>query len=134
MTLHFHQGVSRARVFLAAVLMAATAAATAALKPAVPETAPAPNLDVMLPAEFGDWRRIEIASAVLPAETELGPGEAVAYRAYRDRARRIVTLVVAYGPPLGDSVRLHRPENCYVAQGYAIRSRREQTIDAGDGQ
>lgn len=82
-----------------------------------------PRLDEMLPDSFGEWKQIELNAAVLPAEAELGPGEATAYRAYRDRAGRSVTLVVAYGPPLGDSVRLHRPESCYVAQGFAIHER-----------
>jgi len=89
----------------------------------------APDIEAMLPDAFGDWRQVMLGVAILPAEAELGPGEAVAYRAYRDDAGRTITLVAAYGPPLGDSVRLHRPESCYVAQGFAIRDRSVASIE-----
>jgi len=93
----------------------------------------APNLDEMLPDDFGEWRRAPLSAAVLPVEAEIGPGEAVAYRAYRDSAGRSVTLVIAYGPPLGDSVRLHRPESCYVAQGFAIQTRSIKNLSLANG-
>ncbi|MEK7264976.1 MAG: exosortase C-terminal domain/associated protein EpsI [Pseudomonadota bacterium] len=118
------------RVAFIAGLMVLTGLSTASVKPASPVTAAAPDLETLLPDDFGPWRRAEISQAVLPAESELGPGEAVAYRAYRDDLGRIITLVAAYGPPLGDSVRLHRPEKCYVAQGFEILSRSESRIGA----
>lgn len=111
------------RALLISAMMTLAGATAAALKPTAPPMAAAPDLDALLPAEFGPWRRIDLSDAVLPAELELGPGEAVAYRAYVDDIGRVVTLVAAYGPPLGDSVRLHRPEKCYAAQGFAIRAR-----------
>lgn len=117
------------RVVFIAGLMALTALATARLNLQVEIAGAAPNIDAMLPEEFGAWRRVEISQAVLPAETELGPGEAVAYRAYQDDLGRVVTLVAAYGPPLGDSVRLHRPEKCYVAQGFEILLRNDGVVE-----
>jgi EpsI family protein len=113
------------RAAFIAVLMLLASVATAVVTPrASGEVADAPDLDAMLPEEFGVWRRVPLADAVLPPEATLGPGEAVAYRAYADDLGRIVTLVAAYGPPLGDSVRLHRPETCYGAQGFAINARK----------
>ncbi len=111
------------RIIFIAGLMVLTALATARLNPQAEIAGAAPDLEAMLPEEFGAWRRVELSQAVLPAETELGPGEAAAYRAYQDDLGRVVTLVAAYGPPLGDSVRLHRPEKCYAAQGFEILSR-----------
>lgn len=112
------------RAAFIAVLMLLASLATAVVTPrAAGDAAVAPDLDAMLPDDFGVWRRVPLADAVLPAEATLGPGEAVAYRAYADDLGRIVTLVAAYGPPLGDSVRLHRPETCYGAQGFAINAR-----------
>jgi EpsI family protein len=113
---------TRRTIFVAA-LMILTAAGTAQLRPAPQEPHAAPDLEAMLPERFGDWRRVSVSSAVLPEQKPLGPGEAVSYRAYRDDTGKVVTLVVAYGPPLGDSVRLHRPEKCYPAQGFAVVSR-----------
>ena len=60
------------------------------------------------------------------------PGEAVVYRAYKDDLGRVITLVAAYGPPMGDSLRLHRPEKCYVAQGFSIESRERTKLQNGD--
>jgi EpsI family protein len=120
--------MARRAIFLAALMLAA-AASTAALKPASRPMVATPDLEALLPEAFAEWRRVPIADAVLPKELELGPGESVAYRAYADELGRIVTLVVAYGPPLGDSVRLHRPESCYVAQGFALRSRAVVRLD-----
>ncbi|HNS85489.1 MAG TPA: EpsI family protein [Parvularculaceae bacterium] len=121
----------RLRLLFAASLMLLTGVATATLKPAPSGAVIAPDLDAMLPDAFAGWRRIALSDAVLPAETELKEGEAVAYRAYRDELDRTVTLVVAYGPPLGDSVRLHRPEKCYVAQGFEILDQSRAALSAG---
>lgn len=109
--------------FIAALMLLASLATAVVTPRAAGDAAVAPDLDAMLPDDFGVWRRVPLADAVLPAEATLGPGEAVAYRAYADDLGRIVTLVAAYGPPLGDSVRLHRPETCYGAQGFAINAR-----------
>lgn len=117
------------RVAFIGALMLAVAAGMAAIEPAPAGIAPAPDLEALMPDAFGEWRRAPIADAVLPKELELRRGEAIAYRAYVDSAGRLITLVTAYGPPLGDSVRLHRPESCYVAQGFAIRSRKTQLVD-----
>lgn len=116
------------RVAVIAGLTLLTGLASARMEPAAEKSSAAPNLEALLPEEFGVWRRVGISQAVLPAESELAPGEAVAYRAYKDNLGRIVTLVVAYGPPLGDSVRLHRPETCYAAQGFEVLSRRDSEI------
>lgn len=118
------------RVAFIAGLTALTGLASARLEPPAEMSSAAPNLETMLPEDFDMWRRVGISQAVLPAESELAPGEAVAYRAYKDNLGRVVTLVVAYGPPLGDSVRLHRPETCYVAQGFEIISHSDSEIVA----
>ena len=111
------------RMIFVSVMMIVAGLSAGALQPKPQEVSPPPSFDALLPDQFGDWTRIALGSTILPLETQLNPGEAVAYRAFRNSAGRIVTLVVVYGPPLGDSVRLHRPENCYVAQGFSINER-----------
>lgn len=113
--------LGRALAIAAMMIITAASIQESATRAGAPLTAP--TLDDYLPETFAEWRRTPLGAAILPAEAELGPGEAVAYRAYQDRAGRVVTLVVAYGPPLGDSVRLHRPESCYRAQGFSIADR-----------
>ncbi len=121
------------RTLFLAALIGLAAAASAVVRPVAEAPRAAPDLETMLPERFGAWRRIEISQAVLPPEIDLAPGEAVAYRAYENDVGRVVTLVAAYGPPQGDSVRLHRPEACYVAQGFEIRDRRVSDFDANGG-
>ncbi len=122
-----------ARMAFVSAIIFVVAIAAAVVQPPPPVARPAPDIEAMLPDQFGDWTRIVLGAAILPSEIDLGPGEAVAYRAYRDQAGRVITLVVAYGPPLGDSVRLHRPESCYVAQGFSISNRQIGQINVGEG-
>ena len=119
-------------MILVSAIIFAVALGAAILRPAPPPVTSAPNIDAMLPERFGEWRQVALGRTILPAEMKLGAGEAVAYRAYRDKAGRIITLVAAYGPPLGDSVRLHRPEACYVAQGFAIKERWIEQLELND--
>lgn len=123
--------VARRSVFLG-VMLALIGAATAGLRPVHGVAASAPDLNALLPSAFGVWREARLADIVLPQETELGPGDAVAFKAYRDDAGRLLTLVIAYGPPFGDSVRLHRPETCYAAQGFLVQSKSVSHLQAGD--
>ena len=116
-----------------ALLMSLTAMASAFVSvQTAPQASSAPDLEALLPDQFEQWTRTPIGMAVLPAEKNLKPGEAVAYRAYKDDLGRVVTLVAAYGPPHGDSVRLHRPEKCYVAQGFSINNRERANLNRGD--
>lgn len=117
------------RMLFVSALLGMTGIATAALSPASHTVdVSAPDLDAMLPRAFDGWSQVDLATIVLPQESETSKGEAVAYRAYADELGRIVTVVAAYGPPLSDSVRLHRPETCYAAQGFSIRSRSVATV------
>ncbi len=79
-----------------------------------------PDLESVLPKTVPGWTEMPLGDAVLPPDSVLERGEAAAYRAYQNSLGRIVTLVIAYGPPAGDTVRLHRPEKCYSAQGFQI--------------
>lgn len=122
------------KAIIAALVMGLAGFSSAMLEPRVNDLIEAPDLETLLPDQVGPWQRILLSSAVLPNETNLGPGEAVAYRAYRDDLGRVVTLVAAYGPPLGDSVRLHRPEACYVAQGFSIEQRSQSNLVASNNE
>lgn len=80
----------------------------------------APDLEAHIPGSFGDWKISPISAVIKPSEEIDEPGTATLYRAYVNDAGEMVTLVIAYGSPRGDSVRLHRPEVCYRAQGFDV--------------
>lgn len=113
------------RIGYVSAALALSGLATALVGPAPKAPAPRAALADMLPDEIDGWREIQLNNAVLPADWEPAPGDDVAFRAYRDAYGRIVTLVVATGDGGSDSVRLHRPETCYTAQGFAILGRDE---------
>lgn len=82
------------------------------------------------PESFGGWRAVDITMAVLPLEAgPEDPGNNVWYRAYENEFGRIVTLVAVAGAANSDAVRLHLPENCYVAQGFVINNREVVEVD-----
>lgn len=93
---------------------------------------PVPDLENIMPDSFAGWRTLPVSDAVKPLEDITADGQAVLYRAYASPAGERVTLVLAYGPALGDAVRLHRPEVCYRALGYEVVevARSDKTEDA----
>jgi len=115
------------RAAIAASVMALVAVGAAMVRPAPAAPAAPAALGALLPEAFGEWRETPALLVVAPQEGA-ATGETTVYRAYEDRFGRVVTLVIAYGPPQSDAVRLHRPETCYVAQGYAIEEKRVARI------
>ena len=86
------------------------------------------RLDEVIPAHIGYWRASGgndiIAPSTLGSLSSLLYNQTVA-RSYideKDEARRIMFLA-AYGREQNDALQLHRPESCYPAVGFVIRSR-----------
>jgi EpsI family protein len=103
--------------------MAATAAAAPVLRP-VPDATPAPDLEVLIPASFGEWR-------IDPDEPQVAPApdvQANLARLYRQIVSRTyvnargerMMLTVAHGGDQSDALKAHRQEACYSAQGFTI--------------
>ena len=81
------------------------------------------DLESMIPPQFGEWTVVPGIRLVEPAgpdalESQLYSQEVG--RGYADRDGNIVMLVVAYGPSQSDRLQLHRPEFCYVADGFRV--------------
>jgi len=86
------------------------------------------RLEDVIPAQIGSWRASEGDDIIVPTT----PGS-LASRLYNqtvarnysdedDDSRRIMFLA-AYGREQNDALQLHRPESCYPAVGFVIRSR-----------
>jgi exosortase B len=110
---------------IAGLAMAGTAAATPALKPR-PDPGPAPDLEAIVPAAFGDWRIDPDVVQVAPAPDV----QANLDRLYRQIVSRTyvngqgerMMLTIAHGGDQSDALKAHRQEACYAAQGFQIRS------------
>jgi len=95
------------------------------------ETAIAPlpeeALEHLIPKRFGPWEAVSAGGVVLPPESEMSDQayNDVLARVYHNGAGDSVTLLLAYGSFQGRDMQLHRPELCYPAAGFAIKSSRE---------
>ena len=92
-----------------------------------------PDLATLVPTSFGSWQELPLQSVILPAEMPEEKGVTTLYRTYANELGQQVTLVIVHGAPRGDTMRLHLPEICYVAQGFTV-SDRYQTAIRHDGQ
>ncbi len=118
------RGVSPFAV-VASVLMISTAAAAPLLKP-VPDSRPAPDLERVFPAQFGDWKvDPEIVPVTPAADVQANLDrlyDQIVSRTYVNSAGERMMLTVAYGGDQSDALKAHRQEVCYRAQGFDIAS------------
>jgi EpsI family protein len=120
--------------WLAGLAMLACAAAAHTLKP-VPAPRIAFDLSQAVPVAFGDWR-------VDPSIVPIAPTpdvqasldkiyDQIVSRAYVNSRGERVMLVIGYGGDQSDSLKAHRQEVCYAAQGFAIREVRNDRLTIG---
>src|SRR5690606_22483036 len=93
--------------------------------------------------EFGDWHAEAdpVAQVLLvPNAADRTAAEAASYddvlmRTYRRRDGARVMVALAYGRRQTQELKIHRPELCYYAQGFAVRSlgTRAVPLDAPHG-
>lgn len=98
-----------------------------ALTPHDTDAARTPLLASLVPARIGEWREIALAEDAVDPRAQ-GPGETdreapyddVLMRGYKNAAGDVVVLALAYGRHQRQEVKIHRPEVCYVAQGFRV--------------
>lgn len=85
-----------------------------------------PDLERLFPKQFGPWIEDTRMPVVLPSPDVQAKLDAiynqVLSRAYIGPDGARIMLSVAYGGDQSDGTRMHRPEVCYPAQGFGIRS------------
>ncbi len=84
------------------------------------------QLDRAIPNAFGGWR-VDPDSMTIPpspdAQAKLDKiYDQILTRTYVNGAGERMMLVIAYGGDQSDSLKVHRQEVCYAAQGFGIRS------------
>lgn len=81
------------------------------------------NLETLIPAKVGNWK-IDQTIAMLISPDQKAALENVynqtLSRTYVNSAGNRIMLSVAYGGTHGEGMQLHRPENCYPAQGFQV--------------
>ncbi|WP_428419880.1 exosortase B [Methylibium sp.] len=126
----------------AALLVLSLLAATGAwqLAPRLPAAAALPDLAAAIPTRFGDWTlvptpypQVNLAVATPGDNSTDRPYDQTVMRTYANAAGQQVMLAVAYGRNQRQEVKIHRPELCYAAQGYAVTAQRPASFSAIGG-
>jgi EpsI family protein len=127
----------------AGLAMLAAATAAVMLVPKEFDVAGGVDLDALVPAEIGAWR--EVRSGVPQVDltprregeererTTDDPYDQTVMRTYARADGARVMLALAYGTRQRQEVKIHRPELCYVAQGFAVVHKRSAPVALKDG-
>lgn len=122
------------RSLVLAALMGGTALGAVALRPGQ-RTASATGglrLESLVPTGFGDWKMVREAGAqvVNPQTQQLIDKlySQVLSRTYIDGTGYRIMLSLAYGDDQRGGLQAHRPEVCYPAQGFKVRTTEDGTL------
>jgi EpsI family protein len=127
------------RYLMAGAVMVLASGLAFALRPVPGVEIGAVNLERQVPSSFGRWK--EVKTALVPMDLSPREGETtmdmpydqVLMRTYVRDDGSLVMFALAYGRVLRQEVKIHRPELCYVAQGFAIRRKEATRLDLGNG-
>lgn len=115
--------VSR-RDFVIGSAFAGTALLCAGVSPGRSRLVSRRTLDGLVPDRVGPWTASNYEPVVIPRGEELEGAiyDSVITRYYLSNSALPVMLLIAYGSAQTGETLLHRPEVCYVAAGFRIRS------------
>lgn len=123
---------------IAALLILATSivAQLSIAKSAMSDVNKPADYAAIVPEAFGEWTLVPSIRLVTPVEPNSLESQIygqIVGRAYANRAGDLVMLMVAYGPLQKDRLQLHRPETCYLAEGFRVSSLAQSafTLDQG---
>ena len=122
-------GFSRRNVMVGGMALACSGIAWAGARKGDVDPLAEGALQRLVPERFGEWQAIEGGDVVQPPRSELSDKtyNDVLVRIYQNPAGTAIALLLAYGSLQARDMQLHRPELCYPASGFAIKS--EQTLD-----
>ena len=102
------------------------------------DNGPAIDLETMIPKEFGGWK---LDPTVMPllvspdAEAMLNKiYNQTLSRTYIDSGGKRIMLSIAYGGDQTRDLQVHKPEVCYVSQGFQIGEMTKAVVDTAIGQ
>ena len=121
---------TRRNILIGGVGLACSGLALAGARKTDIDPLPEGALDRTVPRTFGKWHAVPARDVVLPPKGELSDQtyNDVLVRVYQDGSGAAVALLLAYGSLQGRDMQLHRPELCYPAAGFAIKSAETITL------
>jgi len=117
--------LSRRQCVAASAAMAVAVTVATLATPRLQSLSKAPDLDSTVPKAFGQWRVVADSSTQVAVargvETEQEqPYDQTVMRTYANSDGDEVMLALAWGERQRQDIKVHRPEVCYPAQGYAV--------------
>jgi len=119
---------------VAGLVLAASAGLAMLLKPVPNPPDPGFNLERLIPQSFGDWR-LDASITPIPPSPDVQANldklyDQLVNRTYVNSHGERIMLSVAYGGDQSDSLKAHRQEVCYSAQGFVIRELLQGQVDS----
>ena len=115
-------------------LMLAASGLAMALRPTqkIADQGPKVDLEAMIPRVITDWHEEKQPSMQIvdPQQKELIDkiyNQTLSRTYVNDKGYRIM-LSIAYGSDQSDTLQLHKPEVCYPAQGFALKSKQAGSL------
>jgi len=135
--------ISPIQAVLASVAILSAAAMAEAIRPRelLASSQVAPDLEKIIPRDFGQWHLVPNVGLVTPSEPgaylerELSTriySQEVA-RGYADSAGNLIMFLVAYGPVQNYRLKSHLPEVCYGAAGFRVSAKTATHVSYQDG-
>ena len=128
---------------LASVAILSAAAMAEAIRPRelLASSQVAPDLEKIIPRDFGQWHLVPNVGLVTPSEpgaylerdlsTRIYSQEVA--RGYADSAGNLIMFLVAYGPVQNYRLKSHLPEVCYGAAGFRVSAKTVTHLSYQDG-
>lgn len=117
--------------FLFAMVLTAGAAYALTPRHKIAEHNPMPKLEEVIPNQFGQWQAVQGSNHIIdPGQKNLLSRlyEQLLTRTYTNAQGYRIMLSIAYGGNQRDELELHKPEVCYVAQGFVLLQKQRATL------
>ena len=126
--------ITQRKSLLVALILILAALSAVKLTPTMHAASATPDLDKIIPAKLGDW--VQIADPFTQVGLTTGGSDLasqlydkVVMRTYANKNGDRVMLAIAYAREQKQDIKIHRPEVCYVAQGFQLLSKTNNTMD-----
>jgi len=124
-----------ARTVLIACALVGAAGLALLLTPKTLTQIVAPDLDRYVPKQIGEWKAVESplvqVGLTTGKDTDTNqPYDQTVMRTYEDGKGHVIQIALAWGQRQRQEVKIHRPELCYPAQGFAVTALHEATFPA----
>ena len=123
------------RMLMVGLVLIAAAGLAIGMKPATVKRDASLSLEAMVPRQFGDWK-IDPLIVPVPPSPDVQANLDMLYdqiigRTYVNSHGQRMMLSMAYGGNQTDTLKTHRQEVCYAAQGFQIKNLIHANLQVG---